>query len=514
MILNGVRRGSSQWVLPLTSLIAWGYRGYWTKVLYRFAMAPPIVTTTSPTSRLRDIAMNKANGQHHLAALAWFLIMGGAVPVIGQQPHTIEAAISPTPAVAVMDLAGDEAVSSVEQGHAPLYESFEERREWRLEERRQAFQDTKFEFNLRSYYFDRRKYDGSESQAFTIGGWAGFKTGYFLDRVAFGVMGYTSQPLFADDDKDGTLLLKPGQEGYVVLGQAYADIRISDDLNLYVGRKEFDTPYLNRNDTRMTPNTFEAIALQGKIKMDHEAVLKYGVGYFDRIKERNSDRFVSMAEDAGADADRGVFTAGAIYQRNDFSIGAIDYYCPDVINIAYAEAKAGIPIDDNWRPKVALQFTDQRSVGDDLLTGEAFSAQQIGVKAELPWKDALFTSGYTYVTDGANMQNPWSAYPGYTGVQVEDFNRAGEGAFLLRAAYKFRPIDGLSAYALWVHGTDPAAADQFRKDEANVNLEWVPSKGPLKGLGLRVRYGRVVQHDGISDDLDDFRVICNYAFSF
>jgi hypothetical protein len=475
---------------------------------------PPIVRQHDTDVATLPMDKTNASGQHHLAALAWFFIMGGAAPVIGQQPHTIEAAISPTPAVAAMDVAGEEPVSSVEQGHVPLFQSFEERREWRLEERRQALQDTKFEVNLRSYYFDRRKYDGTESQALTIGGWTGFKTGYFLDRVAFGVMGYASQPLFGDEDKDGTLLLKPGQEGYVVLGQAYADIRISDDLNLYVGRKEFDTPYINRNDTRMTPNTFEAMTLQGRITMDHEAVLKYGAGYFYRIKERNSDQFVSMAEDAGADVDRGVFTAGAVYQKGDFSIGAIDYYCPDIINIAYAEAKTGIPVGEDWRPKLALQFTDQRSVGDDLLTGEGFSAQQIGVKAELPWKDALFTSGYTYVTDGANMQNPWSAYPGYTGVQVEDFNRAGEGAFLLRAAYKFRPIEGLSAYALWVHGTDPAAADQYRKDEANVNLEWAPSKGPLKGLGLRVRYGRVVQHDGNSDDLDDFRVICNYAVGF
>ena len=50
-----------------------------------------------------------------------------------------------------------------------------------------------------------------------------------------------------------------------MLGEAYADIRIIDDLNLYVGRKEYDTPFINRNDVRMTPNTFEAIVLQGKV---------------------------------------------------------------------------------------------------------------------------------------------------------------------------------------------------------------------------------------------------------
>jgi hypothetical protein len=243
--------------------------------------------------------------------------------------------------------------------------------------------------------------------------------------------------------------------------------------------------------------------------------LKYGAGYFDRIKERNSDRFVPMSEDAGADVSHGVFTTGTVYQKGDFSLGGIDYYCQDVINIAYAEAKLGIPISESWRPKLALQFTDQRSVGSDALTESEFSAQQVGVKADLPWKDALFTGGYTYVTDGNNMQTPWSSSPGYTAVQVEDFDRAGEGAFLLRAAYKIRPIDGLSVYTLWVHGnTDPEGADQFRRDEIDFNVEWAPTKGTLKGFGIRARYGRVKQHGGAANDLDDFRVICNYAVSF
>ena len=127
-------------------------------------------------------------------------------------------------------------------------------------------EDTKFEFNLRTYFLDRNKFDGIESEAWAIGGWAGLKTGYFLDHIAFGVTGYTSQPLYAPDDRDGTLLLAPGQKGYTVLGEAYADIRIIDGLNLTVGRKGIDTPFINRNDVRMTPNTFEAIVLQGRIE--------------------------------------------------------------------------------------------------------------------------------------------------------------------------------------------------------------------------------------------------------
>jgi hypothetical protein len=409
----------------------------------------------------------------------------------------------------------EQTATSDEQGRTPLTESFEAARRWRLEKRQKALEDTQFEVNFRSFYLDRKQFNGSESQAFTLGGWVGLKTGYFFDHLSLGATVYTSQGLYAEEDRDGTLLLKPGQDGYTVLGEAYADIRFTDDVHLYVGRKGYDTPFINRNDTRMTPNTFEAIVLQGKAKLGESgATLKYGAGYFEGIKERNSDRFVSMSEDAGSSAHRGVYTAGALYEKGNFSIGAIDYYSPDIINIGYAEAKLKIPINDDWQPRLAVQFTDQRSVGDNLLNGSSFSTQQFGIKAELPAKQALLTVAYTQNADGSNVLNPWSGYPGYTGSQVQDFNRAGEGAFLIRAGYDFKCVKGLSTYALGVFGTTPKTTGQYRQNEYDVNAQWAPPEGALKGLALRVRYAVVQQDGGNVHDLHDFRVICNYAIRF
>jgi hypothetical protein len=425
------------------------------------------------------------------------------------------SAVAPSPE-AKPEVPPDEGISSTEQGQTHMDESFDWLgREWRLEKRRDALRDTQLKLNFRTMYLHRDKYDGSISEALATGGWAGVKTGYFLDHVAFGVTGYTSQHLYGDDDRDGTSLLAPGQEGYTVLGEAYADVRILDKLNLYVGRKEYDTPFINRNDSRMTPNTFEAIALQGSVELDEEgATLKYGMGYFDAIKERNSDDFVSMAIDAGAGAERGVYTAGALYEKGRFSIGAIDYYSPDVINIGYAEAKLEVEIHENLKPKFAVQFIDQRSVGDDLLLADGDSGQQFGIKADLPVGPALFTAAYTNILGDTGIQNPWSGYPGYTSVQVEDFNRAGEDAVMLRAAYEFPWVKGLSAYALWVHGLDPDPEGQQARDEYDFNLQWAAKEGVLKGLSIRLRYALVNERGGASDDLTDFRVICNYAISF
>src|SRR3977135_3791702 len=341
-------------------------------------------------------------GGYASAAVALLVIISGTNTVVGQQAIT-----APTPWP-------EAAESSTEEGHTQLDESFDFR-EFRLEKRRTALEDTKFEFNLRTMFLDRNKFDGIESQAWAIGGWGGLKTGYFLDHIAFGVTGYTSQRLIGYVDRDGTLLLEPGQESFTVLGEAYADIRITDGLNLNIGRKGFDTPFINRNDTRMTPNTFEAIVLQGKVELGPATVLsqdnkdgkdvavpvkdrpslKYGIGYFDQIKERNSDDFVSMSVDAGATVERGVYAAGVVYEKGKFSIGAIDYYSDDIINIAYGEMKVELPLSTDYRPKLAVQFVDQRSTGSDLLQGQSFSGQQVGLKIELPVRKALFTAAYT-----------------------------------------------------------------------------------------------------------------------
>ncbi len=407
------------------------------------------------------------------------------------------------------------AQSSEEQGQTQLEDSFEwMSSEWRTRARKRAFEETQFKFNIRSIYLNRDKYDDSESEAFALGGWAGMKTGYFLEHFAIGVTGYTSQKLLGDADEDGTLLLAPGQEGYTVLGELYADVLLMEGLNLYAGRKEYDTPFINRNDTRMTPNTFEAIVIQGKTDVGNGGTLNYGVGYFDAIKDRNSDDFVSMSVDAGSEVERGVYTAGALYKNGDFSFGAIDYYSPDIINIAYAEARLQVNISDNVQPRFAAQYVDQRSVGDDLLLDDGITARQFGVKAELPVGDALFTAAYTNVSGDTATQTPWSGYPGYTAVQVEDFNRDGEAAFLLRAGYDLPWVEGLSAYALWVHGLDPDPANQYARDEYDINLQWAAAEGVLKGFSVRLRYALVDERGGSGENLTDFRVIVNYAFNF
>jgi hypothetical protein len=263
----------------------------------------------------------------------------------------------------------------------------------------------------------------------------------------------------------------------------------------------------------MSPNTFQGGALYGSSGgQDGAPEWRFGGGYINKIKERNSDEFIWMSSAAGANVDRGVYVAAVNFKKNAFSLGAFNYYSDDILNIFYTEAKYALPLTDRYQLQVSAQYANQRSTGDDLLKGYAFSTGQGGVKADLGVGAALLTLAYTSTANGASMQNPWSSYPGYTNVQVQKFNQAGESAVMFRAEYDFSKIgyEGLSAYALHVEGTGVKSSPD--ENETDLNLQWVPKNGALKGFNFRARYAVVDQRGSTGRTSDDFRLIVNYDF--
>jgi hypothetical protein len=436
---------------------------------------------------------------------------------------------------AVTSLSAQEAISqeepvpsSVDEVITPIERSFVERirrpgffprLKEELKDTPAFFRDTSLDVNLRTFYFRRDRFDESVNSAWALGGALGYKSGWLLDRLMIGSTFYWSEKLYGPKEKDGTLLLKPGQHGYSVLGQLYGRIKLFDEhiLNLY--RYEYNTPFINKNDNRMTPNTFEGYTIQGNFGgKDGAPGFRWGGGYITKIKERNSDDFVWMSRDAGADVKRGVGVLGGTFTYGKFSLGAVNYYSDDIINIFYTESKYSFPITKQLGALVAFQFTDQRSVGQEQLQNRSFATNQLGLRGDVSYGGAVFSVGYTNVLRKDDMQSPWSGYPGYTSVQVQDFNRAEEQAVITKLSYDFSRLglEGVSAYALFVHGwgriNPTTKAGVPDENEFNTDLQWRPKWKFLNGFWARFRYSRVKQYEGPKDHQDDFRVIINYDF--
>src|SRR5262249_17154837 len=228
--------------------------------------------------------------------------------------------------------------------------------------------DTELVLKLRTYYFDSDQPGGKESEAWAGGGSIWYRSGWAADHFRIGAELFTSQPIYAPADKDGTLLLAPGQEGYTVLGQAYAQLRIVGDNTLTLGRSEYNMPYVNRQFNRMTPNTFQGGNLAGSFEgLPEQSKIRYLVGYLSDIKPRNSDEFIPMSQQLGpASTYYGTYIGEVLFSRKAVSIGISDYYTPQNLNIFYGEV--------NWSPealsaygvKFSAQYSEQTAIGGAL----------------------------------------------------------------------------------------------------------------------------------------------------
>ena len=200
---------------------------------------------------------------------------------------------------------------------------------------------------------------------------------------------------------------------------------------------------------------------------------------------------------------------------DDFKIGAVDYHVPDVLNIFYAEADWHGDLAGEVVLRLGAQFTDQRSVGDDLLTGSAFDTRTAGLSAALGWQGPILGLAAT-TTDGEEpIRSPFAARPSYLSRMQRDFDRAGEDALGVAFSYHFSRfgLSGVSAAGSYTRGTgarDPAGGGSLPNvQEWDLTFDWRPERGLLRGIWFRLR-GAVVKEAGAPKTGKEFRLILNY----
>ena len=365
--------------------------------------------------------------------------------------------------------------------------------------------DTDLKLHWRSYYFNRENPENSsQNEAWAFGGWLSYKSGWLFDIFGIGATLYGSAPLYAPEDKDGTALLKRGQDGYYVPGEAYAALRYQDYVLVKGYRQIVDQPYINPIDNRMTPNTFEGVTAGGKID-----VVEYFAGYLWKIKPRNEDRFIPMSKQAGAaSSDDGVILGSVrVTPLVGLRVTAAEQYGINTFNTVYLEGEYLRPLNEYWKLRVGVQLTDQRAVGDELVATAdktSWSTQQGGVRVQALYRELTLTSAFSITGSGNSIQSPWGNSPNYVLMMDRDFNRANEKAVLFGVAYDFSRLvaQGLSATFNFAAGWD-AIQPKTRAsapDQREYNLT-VDARPPwlrpafVQGWWLRVR-GGVLDQEG------------------
>jgi hypothetical protein len=391
------------------------------------------------------------------------------------------------------------------------------------EDRRKALvDDAAVTVHFRTYYFDRDKPDGSRSSAWAGGGWLGYESGWLRGFLQLGAVAYTSQPFWAPDDKDGTLLLKPGQDGYTVLGQAYAAFKYQDQV-FTAYRQYVVQPEVNAQDNRMTPNTFEGYTLGGKV-----AGVEYYGGYLTKMKARNADAFRNMAATAGAvQGDGEGMWLGGVKGKpaKDLDLRLSVYHVPNILTSTYGDAAWVTPLGADVKLRLGAQAMYQTSDGDDNLTGASFDTWSAGVKADLIRGPATLSVVYTQTGENDTYRSPYGAWAGYTSMIVKDFFRAGEKAWLVGGTYDFAGLGapGLALNVAAIFGRDainPATGAALSdNDEYDVTFDYRLSaeRWPAWARPFWVRARAVrVEEDlaGVTAVTKDYRIIVNYEWVF
>jgi hypothetical protein len=390
--------------------------------------------------------------------------------------------------------------------------------------RRFLFDDALALVHVRSYYRERDRPPPLDNwAAWATGGWVGYETGWLLDTFRVGGVVYTSQPFWAPQDTDGTRLLLPKQTGYTVLGQAFAQLKWHDQIFTFY-RQLVDEFEVNPRDNRMTPNTFEAYALRGRL-----GDVTYFAGYVASMKGRDEVAFYDMAKVAGAP--EGVSAGmGLVSLRYDAIPGlrlrTSAYHVPDILTSSYSEAIWTRQLGDDFGMRLSGNFMVQGSTGLHLLTGEPFSTFSAGIRGELMWGPANLQFIYTNTGTAAQYRSPYGVWIGYTKQLMHDFDRAGEQAFKVHLNLDFASV-GLPGLLLDGSVTSgrgalvPNSGLQLPDNtEYNLDLHYrfnFDERWPdwLKTLSLRGRIGWLDSSlYGYTTHTTEYRAILNYTYRF
>ncbi len=369
--------------------------------------------------------------------------------------------------------------------------------------------------HLRTYYFGQESVTGTESEAWAAGGWAGLRSPWWGDLFQVGLVGYTSLKLYGPDDKDGTRLLEPGQDSFAVLGEAFAAVRLFDQT-LTGYRQLINRPYINPQDSRMVPNTFEAYTLTGSA-----ADVSYTGGYITKIKIRNADSFSRCRVPRAARGDhKGVAYAGATWAfAKDAYVRLDEQYGVDVFNTFYVDGQVS---DRDRRTRRRWHWapsTPRRSRSATHRSGRS----RPGVWACRPRLRTGRSAAQLYYTQtgkGFDTQNPFGDHASYLNLMQVAFNTAGEKAWGIGGNINFAGlgVPGLTAAAVYASGSDrinaatgAAIAD---RNETDVRVDYAFAKGTaLEGLVATLRSSWLHQ-SGSPQTAPQLRAYLNYAVRF
>jgi hypothetical protein len=381
---------------------------------------------------------------------------------------------------------------------------------------------------------------------------------------------YTSQnPGFFRMDEQDVKYSKSGKDtfsrykvanglgyGMTVLGQAYLQYDIAK-TSVKAGRQMFETVFTKSNDTKMIPNTFDAVTLESK----DISKTKIQIGYLGKQKLRDhisSHDIIAYnpADSWGENDDSAVnksLTTTLVGNDNKLLVASVTNTSiknlkvnvsyasvPDVLSNVVLEAHYAIPIG-SWKVVPGVRYMKQMdnlgaNVNVASLKGQAAS-NVVGYTnptsldsslfaARLDFKHGAFLGrlGYSKIADEADIVAPWRGFPtgGFTRAMAQYNWYANTKTYMIRAGYDFGKaniLPGFSIMARYAIQDFDDNKDAVAADSTVIHVDARQNIG--KDMELKFRLGVVTADDStlkstgtLKTDYsyNEYRLELNYFF--
>lgn len=380
-------------------------------------------------------------------------------------------------------------------------------------------EDSSASVTTRNFYLNRdfRQSGAAQSRAeeWTQGFIAEFNSGYSEGRIGFGVDALAELGIKLDSSRErrGSGLLPFGPTSQEPVDD-YSELGLTGKLRLADSELRIGTllpvlPLAYYSDTRLLPSTFTGALLTSR-EIDKLTVTAGRLTHANgRDSSGNDD--ISYAGQSSSHLDM----LGGDYQLNKsltlrYHHGELD----DIYRQQFAGLIHTLPLRDDMSLKTDLRYFDSRDIG----------ASKAG-KIDNRNFNGMFTLsvGFQRFAAGFQRLSGDSVFPVIdTGtpyvanlVTFNPFTKINEKSWQLRYEYDFAGlgIPGLSFMTRYVAGSNihSGALRDGREWERNTDIGYIVQSGPLKGVNLRWRNVTFRSGNGLTQDLDENRLIVGYT---
>ncbi len=384
-----------------------------------------------------------------------------------------------------------------------------------------------------------------------------FRTGFYYSYGFFNIK---------DNDVSS---LKPGQDvlsrfNYInngdkdmsVLGQAYIRYLGIKKSEIKIGRQLVNAFYAKSNDSKMIPNTFDAVVVSTKAIPDTEAT--FGYLAYQKLRGHTKTSSVLVYGDSNSSSslypqysenDDSAMHKGLTYTalktagkstdapllvadiRNNsvknLKLDASFYSVPKLISQAMTEVNYKIFSNENLTITPAIRYIRQFDNGAGAIGGAALNAnpvnykdknslnsQMIAARLITKYKNYELNIGYSNVFDESDLVTPWRAFPtaGYTRSMTTTNWVANTKSYRVQLAInpnKLAIYKNLYMEFSLLHNDADEAKEQY--DDNYYYAGFIKNFDFIENLQGRIRVGHG-DTKKVGADYTDARVELNYLF--